>query len=146
MFQKLIATTTNWVTVPLRLALGLVFIAHGSQKVFGAFGGKGLSVWIGGNAPMGLKPAWLWLGAAAFSEFVGGCLVLIGLLTRAGAFLILAVMVVAVSGVHWGTFFLPAGFEYAMTLLLVALALLIAGGGAASADRALMSNRSPRRR
>ena len=132
-------------TVPLRLALAAIFIAHGSQKVFGAFGGKGLMAWVGGSAPLGLRPAWLWLGAAAFCEFLGGCLVFLGLLTRVGAFMIICVMVVAMTGVHWGTFFAPTGIEYSLSLLGISLALLISGGGAASVDRSLMDSRGRRR-
>jgi putative oxidoreductase len=145
MFQRLIATGSYWMTVPLRLALGAVFIAHGAQKVFGAFGGRGLAAFTAGSAPMGLRPAWLWLGAAAFAELLGGIMVLLGLLTRFGAFLILCVMVVAIKGVHWGSFFSPGGVEYPMSLLAIALALLVSGGGAASIDRRLMSGGRGRR-
>ena len=142
MFGRLISTTSSWFTVPVRLALGIVFIAHGSQKVLGAYGGPGLKAITSMPAPLGLRPAWLWMGAAAFSEFVGGILVLLGLLTRVGAFLIACVMLVAVVGVHWPNFFSnKGGYEYAFALFAMALALLIAGGGQASIDKLLMSNR-----
>jgi putative oxidoreductase len=146
MFQRLVSTGSYWMTLPLRLALGAVFIAHGSQKVFGAFGGRGLSAWLAGSAPMGLRPAWLWLSAAAFAELLGGIMVLLGLFTRVGAFLIVCVMVVAIKGVHWGSFFSPAGVEYPVSLLAIALALLISGGGAASVDRRLAGGGRGRRR
>lgn len=142
MFRRLISTTSTWVTIPLRLALGIVFIAHGSQKVLGSFGGPGLKAITGMPAPLGLRPAWLWMGAAAFSEFVGGILVLLGLLTRVGAFFIACTMLVATIGVHWPNFFANhSGFEYPFALFAIALALLIAGGGQASVDQMLMSNR-----
>jgi putative oxidoreductase len=92
-----------------------------------------------------MRPAWLWLAAAALSELVGGVLILLGLLTRVGAFLLLCVMVTAVVGKHWGSFFAPAGMEYPVTLLAICLALLIGGGGQLSVDKGL-SGPSGRRR
>jgi putative oxidoreductase len=143
MFRRLIATTPTWITVPLRLTLGLIFIGHGMQKVFGAFGGPGWAKITSFPTPFPfMRPSWLWMGAAALSELVGGILVLLGLLTRVGAFLILCVMLTAMLGVHLkGGFFLPAGIEYTVALSGVCLALLIAGGGQASADKALAGGR-----
>jgi putative oxidoreductase len=151
MWRKLIATIPTWVTVPLRLALGSIFIAHGAGKVFGAWGGPGLAAFTGGSTPFSLmRPAWLWLGAAAFSEFIGGILVFVGLLTRLGALAIMCVMLTAMFGVHWsGGFFLGnqprPGIEYTVALLSMSLALLIAGGGQASIDQMLMNTRGRRR-
>ena len=146
MFRRLIETSPTWATLPLRLVLGAIFIAHGSQKVLGAFGGHGLVAWTSGKTPFGfMRPSWLWLGAAALSEFIGSILVLVGLFTRLGAFLICCVMLTAVTGVHWSHFFLPEGFEYALGLLGAALALLIAGGGRASIDESLARRRGRRR-
>lgn len=123
--------------VPLRLALGIIFIAHGAQKVLGSFGGPGLKTFTGFPAPFSfMKPAWLWMGMAAVGELAGGILVLLGLFTRIGAFLIAVVMLVAIVGVHWPAFFANnRGFEFPLVLLAAALALLIAGGGQASVDR-----------
>ena len=149
MFQKLIRTSRVWFTLPLRLALGAVFVAHGAQKVFGMWGGPGLSQFAAGQSPMGLSPAWVWLGAAALAELAGGVLVLLGLMTRLGALLILPVMLVAMFGVHWGGFFMSnsskAGIEYTAALTGMALALVIAGGGRLSLDEALMGPRHRRR-
>ncbi|MBA2338930.1 MAG: DoxX family protein [Pyrinomonadaceae bacterium] len=146
MFQQIIATAPTWINLPLRLALGLIFIGNGSQKVFGVWGGKGLNEFMAGAPPLGLRPAWLWMGAAAFSEFIGGVLVLLGFLTRLGALMIVPVMLVAIIGVLWGGgFFLPKGFEYAFALLCIALALVIAGGGRLSVDEKLMRSRGRRR-
>ena len=143
MFRKIIATAATWYTMPLRIALGIIFAAHGAQKALGLFGGKGLAAFTGGETPFGfMRPAWLWLGAAAFAELIGGILVLAGFLTRVGAFLIFCVMLTAMLGVHWsGGFFLPRGFEYTFALIGMALALIIAGGGQASVDKAMMSGR-----
>ncbi|HZJ46650.1 MAG TPA: DoxX family protein [Pyrinomonadaceae bacterium] len=138
MFRKLMVTSATWITLPIRLGLAAVFIAHGSQKVLGAFGGPGFKAFTAGNTPFSfMRPAWLWLGAAALSELVGGFLVGIGFLTRIGAFFISCVMVSAIAGVHWpnGFFGSNRGYEYPITLLAMALALLIGGGGQASVDR-----------
>jgi putative oxidoreductase len=147
MFQRLIATAPTWITVPLRLTLGLIFVGHGAQKVFGAFGGPGWSKIISFPTPFSfMRPSWVWMAAAALSELIGGVFVLTGLLTRVGAFLILCVMLTAMLGVHLkGGFFLPAGIEYTVALSGVCLALLIAGGGQASIDRVLQDPRARRR-
>ena len=140
MFRKLMVTSATWITVPIRLGLAAVMIAHGSQKVLGAFGGPGFKAFTAATTPFSfMRPAWLWLGAAALSELVGGFLVGIGFLTRIGAFFIACTMLTAVAGVHWpsGFFASNRGYEYPLTLLAMALALLIGGGGQASADRVL---------
>src|SRR5215207_1235748 len=140
MFRKLIATSPTWFTVPIRLALAAVMIAHGAQKVLGTFNGPGFKTFIAGNTPFGfMRPAWLWLAVAAFSEFVGGLLVGLGFLTRVGAFFIACVMLTAIVAVHWpgGFFASNRGYEYPLSLLAMAVGLLIAGGGQASVDRAL---------
>jgi len=144
MLGRLIATSSTWFTVPVRLALGAVMIAHGSQKVLGAFGGPGFNAFVSGTTPFSfMRPTWFWLGAAAFSEFVGGILLVLGLLTRVGAFFIACVMLTAIIGVHLqgGFFGNNRGYEYPMSLLAMAIALLIAGGGQASVDRALTGGR-----
>lgn len=82
------------------------------------------------------------MGAAAFAELIGGALLLLGFLTRVGAFLIACVMLTAIVGVTWQAgFFAPGGFEYPLSLLAVCLALLISGGGVASVDHALAGGR-----
>lgn len=145
MFRKLVATTPNWFALPTRLALGGIFIAHGAQKVFGAWGGQGLNAFIANPAPYGwMRPSWLWMGAAAFAELVGGAMVLIGLLTRLGAFSLAFTMAIAILGVHWGQFFntkVSSGFEYPLALFAMAFALLISGGGQVSIDQKLASSR-----
>ena len=144
MFHRLIATSPTWFTVPVRLALAAVMIAHGSQKVLGTFNGPGFTTHISGNTPFSfMRPTWLWLSAAAFSEFAGGILIGLGFLTRVGAFFVACVMLTAIVGVHWngGFFASNRGFEFPLSLLGMALALLISGGGQASVDRALSGGR-----
>jgi putative oxidoreductase len=133
----LVKTSENWAIVPIRLALGTIMFAHGAQKVFGLWGGPGFNQWISRAAPFAeMRPPWLWMSAAALSEFLGGALVLIGLYTRVGAFVIACVMLTAILGVHWssGFFINTGGFEYPLALLGMAVALLIHGGGTASID------------
>ena len=144
MLRKLIATSPTWFTVPIRLALAAVMIAHGAQKVLGTSNGSGFKAFIAGTTPFGfMRPAWLWLAAAALSELVGGILVGIGFLTRLGAFFIACTMLTAVIGVHWtgGFFASNRGYEYPLSLMAMAVALLIGGGGQASVDRALSGGR-----
>jgi putative oxidoreductase len=95
-----------------------------------------------------MRPAWLWLAAAALSELVGGLLVGLGFLTRVGAFFIACVMLTAILGVHLpgGFFAANRGYEYPLSLLGMALALLISGAGQASIDRALSGGGGGRRR
>ncbi|SRR5258705_4103926 len=144
MFRKLIATSSSWMTIPIRLALAATMIAHGSQKVLGAFNGPGFNVWTSGNTPFTfMRPPWLWLGLAALSELVGGVLVGVGFLTRVGAFFIACTMLTAVIGVHWPNFFAGnKGYEYPLVLFAMALSLLISGGGSASVDKALSGGRT----
>lgn len=144
MFRKLIATSSTWFPLPIRLALGAVMFAHGAQKVLGSFGGPGFNAFTSGNTPFGfMRPAWLWLAAAAISELLGGVLLVLGFLTRIGAFFIACVMLTAIIGVHWsgGFFAATRGYEYPMSLLAMAIALLIAGGGQASIDKGLSGGR-----
>lgn len=133
----LFSTRPTWATVPLRITLGLIFMAHGSQKLFGWFGGYGLSGTAGFFEQMGLTPGIFWATLAGCGEFFGGLLVILGLLTRFGALNIAIVMLVAILKVHWPSFFAPAGIEYPMALLGSALALMIAGGGKFSIDAAV---------
>jgi putative oxidoreductase len=134
--SRLTATTLTWATFPLRMALGSIMFAHGAQKVFGVWGGRGLNAWMAGTAPLNLRPSWFWLMASALSEFIGGACILIGLFTRAAAFFIACTMVVAITGVHWynGFFITERGFEYPFALLCMAVTLMMMGGGNASVD------------
>ena len=142
MFRKIISTTASWTPLPLRLALAAIFIGHGAQKVFGSFGGPGFAKFTSFPAPFPfMRPAWLWMGAAALAELIGGALLLFGFLTRVGAFLIACTMLTAIIGVHWPAFFGGSGIEYPLSLLAGCLALLISGGGMASVDRKLSSGR-----
>ena len=145
MLRRLIATTLTWFTLPLRLSAGLLFALHGAEKVFGIRGGPGLSAWMANErAATGLRPTWLWLGAAALFELIGGILILTGFLTRLGALLVMPIMLVAIYGNLFsgeaGPISLPR-IGYPLVMLGAALALFIAGGGRASIDESMQRSR-----
>ena len=143
MFRRLIATSSIWMTVPIRLALAVIMVAHGSQKVIGSFGGEGFRTFIAGTTPCSfMRPPALWLAAAALSELLGGVLVGLGLLTRVGAFFICCTMLTAIVGLHWPRFFASNhGYEYPLALFAMSFGLLISGGGMLSADRVMGGRR-----
>jgi putative oxidoreductase len=143
----LLGTYPSWSRAVVRVALGIVFIAHGGQKVFGWFGGPGLKATIQTfQQYMKVPPAATVL--AAFIELLGGLALLVGLLARPAAAGIIVVMLVAIAKVHGRNgFFLnfsgtPGkghGFEFNFTLIAMALAVLIGGAGALSIDVLLRS-------
>ena len=123
----------------LRLFLGVVFVMHGSQKLLGAFGGSGITGFAGVLAKYGIEPHVLWAWVVAITEFVGGICILFGFLTRFWAAGLVIDMTVAVVKVHLvnGFFWTKGGFEFVLTLGVIALVLLMTGPGAMSMDRAI---------
>lgn len=118
----------------LRLVLGTVFIAHGAQKIF-VFGFDGLAA---GFAQSGIPMAGIAAPLVALGELFGGIALVLGLLTRVAAAGLAAIMVGALFFVHLSAgFFLPAGYEFVLMLMLVAASLAITGGGAVSLDARL---------
>src|SRR5687768_18450234 len=85
----------------LRVLIGLVFIGHGGQKLFGWWGGPGLKGFTGWMAAMGLKPASIWGLLGALSEFGGGVLLALGLLSPLGSLGIMGAMLMAIGLAHW---------------------------------------------
>src|SRR2546425_7297491 len=144
MFRKLIATDDNPATLILRLVLGVVFFAHGAQKLLGWFGGPGFSGTMGmftGYMHIPVPLAFLAIAA----EFFGGLGLILGFLTRIAAFGIAANMVVAIGAVHgafgffmnWTGTQKGEGFEYHLLVLAITMFLMIRGAGAFSIDRAI---------
>ena len=118
----------------LRIAVGITFIAHGSQKIF-TFGFAGIS---GGFAQMGVPFPGFMGPFIALLEFFGGIALVIGLLTRLAALGLLFDMLGAIAFVHFkGGFFLPKGYEFAFLLLVANLVLVLAGAGEFSLDNVL---------
>ena len=138
---KTILTRTNdsYAALPLRLGVGVIMIAHGAQKLFGWFGGYGLQGT--GNffaETLGLKPGVLMAAMAGGTEFIGGVLLILGLMTRLSGLALAGTMAVAIATAHPNAFFASnGGMEYPLTLLLASLSLAISGGGALSVDRKL---------
>jgi len=123
----------------LRLTLGAVFLAHGAQKAFGAFGGPGFQGATGFIGSLGFRPARLWTALAVGGELLAGALLVLGLLTPLAGVLVLATMTVAIAKVHGpkGFFVQNGGFEYNLVLIIAALALVASGPGALSLDHLL---------
>lgn len=136
LLRNVFATSNSLAPLALRLGLGAVFIAHGSQKLFGAFGGYGLEGTGGWMDSIGLSPGYLLALLAGLVEFFGGIAVILGLLTRPAALASAVLMVVAITSVHLqnGFFMAANGYEYALTLLLGFVSLLLSGGGKFSID------------
>lgn len=126
----------KWGPVPLRLAIGLMFMAHGSQKLFGLFGGPGLGGVQQMVASLGFQPVWLWALLVAGSEFFGGLAVFLGCLTRLAVLPLLATMGVAFAKVHLphGFFLQNGGFEYVFVITGGLVTLLVTGAGTLSVD------------
>ena len=144
MVRKLFSTDDNTSTAILRLALGVVFFAHGAQKMLGWFGGFGFSGTMGFfTGTMHIPAPLAFLAIAA--EFFGGLGLILGFLTRIAAFGIAANMVVAIGKVHsafgffmnWSGTQKGEGFEYHLLALAITVFLMIRGAGAFSIDRAI---------
>ena len=143
--EQLLATSDSWAITLIRVTLGVIMFGHGAQKVLGWFGGYGLKGTTGYLTSIGIPLPVAYL--VCFTEFLGGIALVIGLLTRLAALGVALVMVGAAVKVHLPNgFFMnwdltPGkghGFETNLALLAMALACVIAGGGALSIDRLLI--------
>jgi putative oxidoreductase len=123
----------------LRIAAGTLFAAHGAQKLFGWFGGGGISGTAAAFDSMGLRPGRVHATAAGFNEFAGGLLLALGLLTPLAAVLIIATMTAAVITVHAknGPFVTNNGWELNVVYAVIAFAVAGIGAGELSLDHAL---------
>ena len=122
-----------------RMVFGLVMAAHGSQKLFGWFGGYGLAGTGGFFESLGFRPGRFFAMAAGTSELVGGLLLASGLLGPLGPAMIIAIMIVAAATVHWqhGLFAQNNGIEVPLLYGAAAAAIALIGNGAYSLDALL---------
>jgi putative oxidoreductase len=123
----------------LRIIVGLYFVGHGAQKLFGVAGGHGLNGTGQFFEAMGLRPGRLNAFAAGAAELTAGVLLAVGLLTPLAAALITGVMIVAIATVHWskGIWTSDGGFELNLVYIAIAFALAGVGAGDWSLDQAL---------
>ncbi|KEA62190.1 Membrane protein, distant similarity to thiosulfate:quinone oxidoreductase DoxD [Marinobacterium lacunae] len=136
---KLLETRSGLSALALRIPAGIIFAAHGAQKLFGAFGGYGLEGTGQWMASIGLEPGYLMALAAGSAEFFGGIALLVGLLVRPAAAVLAVTMAVAILSVHVGNglFMANNGYEFGLALLAISVALAIQGAGSLSIDRKL---------
>ena len=137
-------SAVDWALFVARVIVGVIFVAHGAQKLLGAFGGPGLAAVVQMMGPLGYL--------VTIGEFFGGLGLIFGLLTRVAAFGVFCNMVVAVAMVHrqfgffmnWTGAQKGEGYEYHLLALAVTAFLMVRGAGAASADRLLSSSANDR--
>ena len=138
LIDRLLTTDAGFAPVALRVPMGIIFIAHGAQKLFGWFGGYGLEgtgQWMGS---LGLNPGVLMALLAGSAEFFGGLALLFGLLVRPAAAALAFAMLVAIFSVHIGKglFMSNNGYEFGLALLAASMSLLVSGAGRLSLDAA----------
>ena len=147
MLARLIRTTPAPLLVVARVVLGVVFLAHGSQKVFGIFGGGGLDAAYGFFASFGIPPWLATLGMVA--EFGGAVALLLGLLGRLAAAGLIVNMLVAIVVVHgrfglfmnWGGQQGGEGIEFHLITIALLSTILVRGSGPMSTDHAWAQRR-----
>jgi putative oxidoreductase len=120
----------------IRLVIGVLFIGHGAQKLFGWFGGYGLQGTGGWMESIGMKPGVTMALFAGLAELVGGILFAAGLLTALAGVMIAVTMGMAIVKVHGqnGLWVTQNGYEYNLTLLVVAIGIVLIGPGQYAVD------------
>lgn len=138
LIDRLISTDAGLSPLALRLPIGIIFVAHGAQKLFGAFGGYGLEGTGQFMASLGLSPGYLMALLAGGAEFFGGLALLLGLLVRPAAAALAFAMIVAIFAVHIdkGLFLADNGYEFGLALLAASVSLAVSGAGRLSLDAA----------
>jgi putative oxidoreductase len=142
--KRLLSTENDYTLAIARVVLGVIFFAHGSQKVLGWFGGYGFHGTMGFFTNQLHIPA-LFAFLAIMAEFLGGIGLILGLLTRIAAFGIACEMLVAVLMIHyqfgffmnWAGTQKGEGFEYHLLVIAITIMLIVKGGGVLSVDGAI---------
>jgi putative oxidoreductase len=139
LLNRVLVTHAGPGALALRVPVGIIFAAHGAQKLFGWFGGYGLEGTGQFFGSVGLNPGHLMALLAGAAEFFGGLALVFGLLVRPAAAALAFAMLIAILAVHAGKgFFLDkGGYEYALALFAASVSLLFSGGGRLSADAVL---------
>ena len=139
LINKLLDTKAGWGALALRIPVGIIFAAHGAQKLFGWFGGYGLEGTGQWMDSIGLSPGYLMALLAGGTEFFGGLALIIGLLVRPASAVLAFAMLIAIFSVHIGNglFMSNNGYEFGLALLAVSVSLVFSGAGRASIDRAI---------
>ena len=143
LLRRIVATDISSGPLALRVPVGIIFVAHGAQKLFGAFGGYGLEGTGQWMASIGLNPGYLMALLAGSAEFFGGLALIVGLLTRPAAAVLAFTVLVAIFSMHIdkGLFMSNNGYEYGLALLAASVSLLFSGAGRLSLD-AVLTERS----
>ena len=139
LIKNITRSTAGFSTLALRVPVGIIFIAHGAQKLFGWFGGYGLEGTGQWMASIGIEPGVLMAFMAGSAELFGGLFILLGLLTRPAAVVLAFTMVIAIASVHIsnGLFMANNGYEFALALLAITVSLAISGSGRVGIDNAI---------
>ncbi|GAA5214472.1 DoxX family protein [Corallincola platygyrae] len=126
----------TFASLALRIPAGIIFAAHGAQKLFGWFGGYGIEGTGQWMASIGLTPGALMALLAGSAEFFGGIALLLGLFTRLTGVALAFTMLVAIFAVHFqnGLFMSNNGYEFGLALFAISVSVIFAGGGKASLD------------
>jgi putative oxidoreductase len=137
LIKSLMTTQSGYGLTVLRIVAGITFAAHGAQKLFGWFGGYGLAGVAQWMESIGLAPGYLMALLAGGAEFFGGLALIVGLLARPAAAVLAVTMLVAIVTVHLsnGFFMSNNGYEFALALLAISLAVMIEGAGKLSLDQ-----------
>lgn len=143
LLTRITTTSAGWGALALRVPIGIIFAAHGAQKLFGWFGGYGLQGTGAWMDSIGLAPGVLMAFLAGAAEFFGGLALILGLLTRPTAAALAFAMLIAIFSVHFqhGFFMSNNGYEFALALLAASVSLLFSGAGKVSVD-ALLSRKA----
>ena len=137
LLKTLIESKAGYSALALRIPVGIIFMAHGAQKLFGWFGGYGLEGTGQWMASIGLGPGVLMAFLAGSAEFFGGLFILLGLLTRPASIALAFTMLVAIYSVHFenGLFMSNNGYEFGLALMAASVSLALSGSGKAAVDQ-----------
>lgn len=135
--KRLLLSNAGYEVTLFRIMIGIIFAAHGAQKLFGLFGGYGIEGTAGFMESIGLTPGYLMAFLAGAGEFFGGLFLIAGFLTRFAALITAIISIVAMITVHInnGFFMSNNGFEFILLLLVGSISLIISGSGKVGIDK-----------